>query len=287
MTNKELLSELHKRLDYNRERGELRRKAGFLGVIEGALVGSPDSSNTLQATFCKKRYMVHSLIWLIEHKTFPQGVLIHKNGNNLDNRIGNLMDCSRKEVARYSKKTQTYIKKVKQEASERRKQRKIAIEQRKRDRVYKTKEEKRRTAQIHRDNNRELYNKAAKRFYWKNKNNSQYKATRACRQLLNQVLASCKTGRVDRTESLLGYTFKQFQEHIENQFKADMQWSNHGTWHVDHIKPVSVFITEGVIDPKIINALNNLRPLAARENLIKNKYYYQKGTPRPAPRAAI
>lgn len=52
-----------------------------------------------------------------------------------------------------------------------------------------------------------------------------------------------------------------------------MNWSNRGEWHLDHKKPVSRFIKQGITDPSIINALSNLQPLWAHENLSKgNKF---------------
>lgn len=48
-----------------------------------------------------------------------------------------------------------------------------------------------------------------------------------------------------------------------------MTWENWGEWHIDHIKPVAQFIREGITCPKQINALSNLRPLWAHDNLSK------------------
>ena len=52
-----------------------------------------------------------------------------------------------------------------------------------------------------------------------------------------------------------------------------MSFANYGTWHIDHIKPIVQFAREGITDPKIINALSNLQPLWAEENLRKNAKY--------------
>ena len=54
-------------------------------------------------------------------------------------------------------------------------------------------------------------------------------------------------------------------------FKEGMCWENHGSWHIDHKKPISKF-KEGT-SPKIVNSLCNLQPLWAEENLSKgNKF---------------
>ena len=75
----------------------------------------------------------------------------------------------------------------------------------------------------------------------------------------------------DRTESILGYKKEKLINRIEYQFKEGMSWDNYGTsgWHIDHKKPISRFLAQGVTDPKIINALSNLQPLWAHENLSK------------------
>ncbi len=70
-------------------------------------------------------------------------------------------------------------------------------------------------------------------------------------------------------ESYLGYTKNEFINHIESQFKDGMSWDNRSEWHIDHIKPIIAFIKEGVTDIKVINALSNLQPLWAKENLSK------------------
>ena len=78
-------------------------------------------------------------------------------------------------------------------------------------------------------------------------------------------------------ESILPYvdwdSYEELKEHIESQFEDWMTWDNHGEWHIDHIKPQSVLLegVETMDDPKFREcwALENLRPLEARENISK------------------
>lgn len=77
-------------------------------------------------------------------------------------------------------------------------------------------------------------------------------------------------GRRVKGEELCGYTFKQLEQRIEFNFKPGMTWDNRGEWHVDHKKPISRFIKQGITDPKIINALCNLQPLWAKDNIKKS-----------------
>lgn len=72
------------------------------------------------------------------------------------------------------------------------------------------------------------------------------------------------------TYIVLGYTPDKLRQRIEYQFQPGMSWDNRSDWHIDHIKPVKAFLDQGVTDPSIINALCNLRPVWARENLVKN-----------------
>ena len=104
-------------------------------------------------------------------------------------------------------------------------------------------------------------------------------------RLINKALKGGKGG-----ESFLPYvdwTIPEFKEHLESQFEDWMTWDNHGVlhptekrWQIDHIKPQAVML-EGVTsmdDPKIREcwALENLRPLEARENILKgNKILYE------------
>ena len=48
-----------------------------------------------------------------------------------------------------------------------------------------------------------------------------------------------------------------------------MNWDNYGKWHIDHIKAVANFDKNSPL--KIINALENLQPLWALDNISKGK----------------
>lgn len=91
------------------------------------------------------------------------------------------------------------------------------------------------------------------------------------RGVLKRLLKRKTTGlKVHQVDELLGYSASQLRERLESQFKEGMSWDNWGEWHIDHIKPVAQFKREGITDPKIINALSNLQPLWAEENLKKS-----------------
>lgn len=89
----------------------------------------------------------------------------------------------------------------------------------------------------------------------------------AWRSILKNSLKRLGTPKYDTTIKLLGYSAEQLRNHITSLFKEGMSWSNHGEWHIDHKIPVSKFSPN--IPPNIVNALSNLQPIWAKENLSK------------------
>jgi hypothetical protein len=93
------------------------------------------------------------------------------------------------------------------------------------------------------------------------------------RSSLQRIERAVGYDRIVRAEIEIGYTQKEFINHIESLWVDGMSWDNRSDWHIDHIKPLSLFIKEGVADPVIINALSNLQPLWAKDNLSKGAKY--------------
>lgn len=119
------------------------------------------------------------------------------------------------------------------------------------------------------DINREKRNK-----YVKNKrdNDILYKLRNVYRCRINIFLKSSSINTLNKTSELLGCSYIELKEHLEKQFIDGMDWSNHGLWHIDHIKPLSLAKNES----ELICLCNykNLQPLLAKDNLIKgNKIY--------------
>lgn len=99
---------------------------------------------------------------------------------------------------------------------------------------------------------------------WRQANSATYFIRSSLKRIFNDWKGSRK-----KMEKLHGYTFEQLKQRIEFQFKDGMSWDNRSEWHIDHRKPISRFLDQGVTDPKIINALSNLQPMWASENLSK------------------
>lgn len=87
---------------------------------------------------------------------------------------------------------------------------------------------------------------------------------------LHRALKGRKSGAA--SFELLGYTVEELIDHLERQFVRGMSWKNYGRWHVDHIRPLSAFDYEYATDPGFREAwaITNLRPLWAKDNLIKS-----------------
>lgn len=91
----------------------------------------------------------------------------------------------------------------------------------------------------------------------------------------NAILRALKKGKSNKAGysilQFLGYTIFDLKQHLTNQFDQYMSWNNYGSyWHIDHIIPQSDLPYANMKDHnfKLCWALNNLRPLEAKQNII-------------------
>ena len=94
---------------------------------------------------------------------------------------------------------------------------------------------------------------------------------------IRQSLKGKKAGR--SWEKLVGYVLKDLIERLEGQFDEKMNWENYGSyWHIDHIKPRSLFKYTSPEDPEFKGcwALENLQPLEKIANLRKSNTFRSK-----------
>lgn len=110
------------------------------------------------------------------------------------------------------------------------------------------------------------------RRYYRTKRRLDPDFSMACwmRSTLHKVLSRANRRKDAKCVELLGYTRHQLRQHIEAQFTKGMSWDNRGKWHIDHIVPVAEFMRRGETDPAIVNALSNLRPMWAKDNIRKS-----------------
>lgn len=95
-----------------------------------------------------------------------------------------------------------------------------------------------------------------------------------CYGLLWRSRRSTNQVKNKRTLDLLGYNPNDLREWIMRH----ENWNNvkNSNWHLDHCFPIKAFIEYGISDLKIINSLQNLRPVLANENLGKQGKYSKK-----------
>lgn len=125
-------------------------------------------------------------------------------------------------------------------------------------------------ASLYYEKNKDQVNERKKVYerVWRDRSSS--KTIMFMRGCLRRMMMHKKSAR---TEKIIGYSRDCLVRHIESKFTEGMSWDNYGEWHIDHIKPVSAFIREGETRPCVVNALENLQPLWAADNLSKSSKY--------------
>lgn len=92
----------------------------------------------------------------------------------------------------------------------------------------------------------------------------------------NRIYCALKRGGVSKPVkpfTLLGCTINELKSHLEPQFREGMSWSNHGKWHIDHIRPCASFDLTLLDQQLICFNYKNLQPLWALDNIKKNDRY--------------
>lgn len=97
--------------------------------------------------------------------------------------------------------------------------------------------------------------------------NMRFVMSRSLKRVVSKIKSQFK---MDIVIQDVDYTPSDLVENLEGKFLDGMTWENHGDWHIDHRKPISKFINEGICDAKVINALDNLIPMWARDNIRKS-----------------
>jgi hypothetical protein len=134
---------------------------------------------------------------------------------------------------------------------------------------------------IYNQNNSEIIAKKCKEYRIKNKKiinekikkkkktNPLYKLTCSLRSRISTIINKSSNYKKSSIKNIIGCSYEEVKQHIENQFVEGMTWENHGLygWHIDHIIPLKTGKTEEEI--KNLCHYTNLQPLWAKDNLQK------------------
>lgn len=122
--------------------------------------------------------------------------------------------------------------------------------------------------QYYRKNAEKIKQNAKNSLYRRIESDEGFKILQRCRKRIYDALKGYV--KVGRTAELVGCSVDQLKEHIENQFRDGMSWSNYGEWHIDHIMPCAMFDFKEEKQQKRCFHYSNLQPLWASENLSKS-----------------
>lgn len=109
------------------------------------------------------------------------------------------------------------------------------------------------------------------------KNDPVFKLKHNVRNLVRNAINGKGYKKLTKTELVLGCTFDEFKQHIENQFETWMTWDNYGLyngelnygWDYDHITPMKDGLTE--MEVIKLNHYTNIRPLCSYTNRVLKK----------------
>lgn len=83
-----------------------------------------------------------------------------------------------------------------------------------------------------------------------------------------------KTTTTAKYMEYFNYTIEDLKQHLQKQFKSDMNWENYGKlWNIDHKIPQSWFDFSKKEEIRRCWQLDNLQPLYAKENFSKGNRY--------------
>jgi len=128
---------------------------------------------------------------------------------------------------------------------------------------------KEREAKYRRENLEKINERRAKYERERYKNDENFRILKLLRSRLRKSLKSQSAKKSKGTLELTGCSIDKLWEHLEKQFKDGMTRQNQGEWHIDHIKPCSLFDLTDPEQQKECFNYKNLQPLWAEENLSK------------------
>lgn len=118
----------------------------------------------------------------------------------------------------------------------------------------------------------ETKEKRNKAYNDKRKNNPLFRLKTNIKASIKNSFKRKTFNKLTKTQLILGCTYEEFKQHLENQFEPWMTWDNYGLyngelnygWDIDHIIPTSSAITEDELIK--LNHYTNLKPLCSKIN---------------------
>ena len=103
--------------------------------------------------------------------------------------------------------------------------------------------------------------------YHEKMQNELYRIKVNLRSSINNYLNNRGICKTKKTQEILGCTYEEFKNYIEQQFQEGMNWNNRGEWHLDHIIPMAS--AKNAEEAIKLCHYTNFRPLWAIDNLKK------------------
>jgi hypothetical protein len=129
--------------------------------------------------------------------------------------------------------------------------------------------------EAYRKDNKEKISKLIKSWI-KNKKDTDpvYKSISNIRNRIYQAIKKGKGVKSKKTLELLGCSIEELKLHLEQQFKPEMTWENHGKiWEIDHIKACANFdLTDPMQQQKCFH-YTNIQPLFKTTEIAKSFGY--------------
>ena len=100
-----------------------------------------------------------------------------------------------------------------------------------------------------------------------------FKLAKTLRSRLGSALNRKNIEKGFSTMELTGCELPFLKGYIEAKFVEGMTWENHGSWHLDHVRPCCSFDLTQEEEQKKCFHYTNLQPLFAKENLSKGGKY--------------
>lgn len=192
----------------------------------------------------------------------------------------------------YEKNKKTYNEKRKQKTKGYYEKNKEVINQKHKKYYEENKESIKLKQKEYRENNKERLseygkewrqnNKENRNEYEKSKKNTDplYKLTCNTRSYVTRIIKENGYSKKSKINEIVGCSFTQLKEHLENNFESWMTWENHGKyngdenygWDVDHIVPLSSAENEEQLME--LFHYSNLQPLCSYKNrdIKRNNY---------------